>query len=311
MTLRTSFALVSTLVLFGCGARAADLPPAVELRPGPAASPAEANAGEAGEILLWGHTGDAAPRTYRLAPDGSGRVIAEEAGIVIATSRGEWRWETREVKVKTEPCDWGNGPESGEGEGTLTHASLRLRTGGTERQDVIVAENPDGANQIEHGVTVNGSAGPILFLEEGTYTYACGAHGGSAAEFHAWDVERGKAMDLLAEVPQLGVLKARAEKILDEGEEDPEEARKEESPPDLVQLLPVYDARGRLGIDAQFARFACYACGDGMWSSYTRSAVVPSGWLPARIAPFATPPEAVTAFLSTHRGFKLGGWSRR
>lgn len=310
MTLRTSFALLSPLLLLGCGARASDLPPAVELRPGPQASPPEAGSGEGGEILLWGHVGDAAPRTYRL--DGSGRVIAEEEGIVIATARGEWRWETRPVRVKTVACDFGNGPEDDPGEGNMTQASLRLRTGGSaERQEVIVPEGPEGANQVEHVVTVNGSAGPILFLEEGTYEYACGAHGGSAAEFHAWDVERGKVVDLLAQVPELGVLKARAEKILDEGEEDPEEARKDESPPDLVQLLPRYDARGKLGLDAQFARFACYACGDGMWSSYTRSAVVPSGWIPERIAPFAAPPEAVTAFLSARQGFKLGGWSRR
>ncbi|UQA63359.1 hypothetical protein [Polyangium aurulentum] len=311
MMLRTPFAIASAMVLFGCAARSAAPSPAVELRPGPAASPPDASGGDGGEILLWGRTGDAPPRTYRLAPDGTGRVIAEEEGIVIATSRGEWRWETSGVSVATKPCDWGNGPEGEAGTGSMTRASLRLRAGGNEHQDVIVPTAPDGVAEIEHVVTVNGSVGPVLFLEEGTYEYACGAHGGSEAEFHAWDVERGKAIDLLAQVPDLGTLKVRAEKILDDGEEDPEEARREDSPPELVQLLPVYDAQGRLKLDGQFARFACYACGDGMWSSYTRSAVIPSGWIPERLAPFAAPPEGVTAFVSARRGFKLGGWSRR
>jgi len=310
MMIRTSFALASAMVLFGCGARPADSP-AVELRPGPTASPPDASGGDGGEILLWGRTGDAPPRTYRLATDGTGRVIAEEEGIVIATSRGEWRWETRQLSVATKPCDWGNGPEGEAGTGSMTRASLRLRASGTEYQDVIVPTAPDGVAEIEHIVTVNGSVGPVLFLEEGTYEYACGAHGGSVAEFHAWDVERGKAVDLLAQVPEVGALKVRAEKVFDDGDEDVEEARKEESLPEFVQLLPVYDARGRLGLDAQFTRFACYACSDGLWSSYTRSAVIPSGWLPEQLAPFAAPPEGVTAFLSAHRGFKLGGWSRR
>jgi hypothetical protein len=36
---------------------------------------------------------------------------------------------------------------------------------------------------------------------------------------------------------------------------------------------------------------ACRACSDGMWSTYTRSAVIPSGWFPERLAPFAAPPR--------------------
>jgi hypothetical protein len=308
MMARAWFVVAAAAAFGGCAGRPAQPGPAVELRAGPAAPP-EALGAEGGEILLWGHIGEAPPRTYRLAADESGRVIADEPGIVIATSRGEWRWETREEKVKTEPCDFGNGPEGEVGEGVVTHASLRLR-GGVDRQDVIVPQDPDGVNDIQHGVQVLGSVGPYLFLQEGMYMYACGAHGGSNAKFIAWDAERGKAVEMLAEMPDIEALKERAEKSLDEGDEDPD-AHREDNPTELVQLVPKFDKLGRLSIDAQFSRWACYACSDGLWSSYTRSALVTSGKAPERLSPYTTPPPGVAVFLGQHHDIVMGGFSRR
>lgn len=308
-----SAALIALLTLFsGCAARPQPVPPVpLEISLAPASRPSEAqaagNAASGGVVLVWGSAHDGAPRTWHIAEGGA--VIREEPGIVVATRRGEWQWEVREEQVATSACELGLGEMREPGEGTAIRGELVLR-GKSERQEVITPPDGDESNEIHHTTALVGSVGPYLFIEERTYTDLCGAHGFEGVAFVAWDAERGAAVDLLAEVPGAPALQSAAEVLLDQDEDDVEAARQERDAPELVQIAPAYDARGSLRLTAQFARAACYACGDGAWSSYSRSAVVPVEKTPARLAAWASPPPGVRAFLERTPGVRLGGWSR-
>ncbi|WP_441290742.1 hypothetical protein ACSRUE_09670 [Sorangium sp. KYC3313] len=308
--LATSIALLA--LISGCAARPQPaLPVALDVPPPPAPRSSESTGAEGaalgGALLVWGRTGDGPPRTWHLTEEGA--VIREEPGIVVATGRGEWRWEVREVKVETSACEFGPEETREPGEGTGNRAELVLRGTGA-RQQVIAPSDADGSNVVQHEAEAIGSVGPYLFIEERTYNYACGAHGFVGVEFTVWDAERGASVNLLAEVSGVPALQGEAEALLDEDEADPEAARQEEDAPELVQIAPAYDARGALRVTAKLARAACYACGDGAWSSYTRSAVVPAKKAPARLAAWASPPPGMQSFLAQHPDLNVGGWSR-
>ncbi|CAN97965.1 putative secreted protein [Sorangium cellulosum So ce56] len=308
--LATSIALLA--LISGCAARPQSaLPVALAVPPAPAPRSFESKGAEGaalgGALLVWGRTGDGPPRTWHLTEDGA--VIREEPGIVVATGRGEWRWDVREVKVETSACEFGPEETHEPGEGTANRAELVLRGTGA-RQQVIAPPDADGSNVIQHEAEVIGSVGPYLFIEERTYSYACGAHGFVGVEFTVWDADKGAIVNLLAEVSGVPALQGEAKALLDEDEADPEAARQEENAPELVQIAPAYDARGALRVTAKLARAACYACGDGAWSSYTRSAVVPAKKAPARLAAWVPPPPGMQSFLAAHPDLNVGGWSR-
>ncbi|MDI1432714.1 hypothetical protein [Polyangium sorediatum] len=302
------FALLAALIALasGCGGHRPAVAPAVDLAAGPRAAPPETEAD--GDVLVWGKQGDGRPTTYRVA--GDGRVLGEEPGIVIATSRGELAWREREAEVKLGGCEDGAPPANLE-PGTVTHVWLAPRDDQPRQVVVDPGDDGEGVGELSHRVELLGSVGPYLFVHEDVYVNACGAHGNTSATFKLWDAEAGKEIDLLRNLPNREALARRAEPLLDEGDMDPEEARQHEDLPDLVQILPVYGERGGLRVDAQFARADCYACSDGLWSGYTRSVIVPSEWTPERFAPWSTPPVAVVKFLQSRPGFALGGWSRR
>lgn len=302
------FALLAASIALAsaCGGHRPAAAPAVDLAAGPRAAPPEAESD--GEVLVWGRRADEPPMTYRLADDG--RVLGEERGIVIATSRGELVWREREAEIKLGGCEDAAPTENLE-PGTVTHAWLAPRDDQARQVVVDPGDDGDGAAELSHRVELLGSVGPYLFVHETVYVFACGAHGNTSASFKLWDAEAGKEIDLMHHMPNEEALARRAEPLLDEGDMDPEEARQHEDLPDLVQIFPVYGERGGLRVDAQFARADCYACSDGLWSGYTRSVVVPSEWMPERFAAWSTPPVAVVKFLQSRPGFTLGGWSRR
>jgi hypothetical protein len=124
-----------------------------------------------------------------------------------------------------------------------------------------------------------------------------------------WDAEAGKPVEMLGDVPDKpGLAKRAVEKF---GDDDPSIPPEDKSSPELVQILPVYGPRGVLRLDAQLTRGDCYACSDGLWSSYSRSVMVETNWMPERFTSFATPPVAVKVFLERHPTFTLYGWSKK
>lgn len=282
-----------------------DLALALAPAPAPAAPPVEADGEDDPDdrvFLVWTRGGEGTLTTFTIA--GDGRVLRAELGIVIATPRGVWSWEEVEEKIPTVPCDMGNGPEGEPGEGKGTRAAMVLR-GGSERREVVAPPEGGDANEIGHGVDVLASVGPHLFIREWTYVYACGAHGFAGAEFHVWDLEHGAKLALLEEVPDVPALQRTAADALAEGEGEDEER----DLPELTMITPVYQPGGRLRWDAQLTGWACYACSDGLWSSYSRSAVLPTTFRSGRFAPWANLPSGVMRFLAQRKDVALGGWS--
>jgi hypothetical protein len=77
---------------------------------------------------------------------------------------------------------------------------------------------------------------------------------------------------------------------------------------DITEILPVVQGSGKVSFEAQLTVPTCYACGDGLWSSYTRSVRVKAP-APPPVASFTELPSQVWVFLSQHSGLTLGGWS--
>lgn len=293
----------------GCGARAS-VAPTVNLQSGARVTPTDNH--DRGEILVWVTKGDERkPRTFRLAAEGSLSVLGEHEGILIATTHGDLTWQAREKEVNLAGCDMDGGPGT-PSQGTITMANL-VNSSGDIVQKVVDPDDAEGdaVQDLQHHVALLGSIGPYLFIHESSFVYACGAHGNTMASAMTWDAESGKTIDLWSELPGKEKLVEVAKRKLDE-EEDADPAQQDDSSkPEPAQLLPMYGERGALRIEAQFARWACYACSDGQWSSYTRSAVVPTDWIPERMRAWVTPPVVVKEFLEAHQDLRLGGWSRR
>jgi hypothetical protein len=294
------------LGVFACATKPQSTP-AVPLQAGSKSVSTEPVAGGPG-ILVWGKTAKAEPKTYRLLDDGSGHVIDERPGIWIHTSKGELGLVLETKQIALSGCSIDETPPQ-RGQGTLTIVELRSPDGRAEQTLLGAGFDEFDVNDLEHGAEVLGTIGSVVFLNEHTYVYACGAHGNTTAGFFAWDAELGKAIDLFAAVPNQDVLSKKANALIN-AESGDDASVDDDVLPTIVQLLPVYSARGALRLDAQWMRSACYACSDGLWSSYSRSAILETGFLHPRFASYAVPPVSIKVFLEAHPGFEMGGFSR-
>jgi hypothetical protein len=258
--------------------------------------------GGAAKLLVWARAreaDDGTTTTFRLAANGE--VLDRSPGLRIATARGEWTWTTRRTEVRTDPCDFDTPipPQ----ESWVTSASL-VGPGGVEQQIVRAKPEAEGANELHHQVDLVASLGPILFVEQTSWSYSCGAHGSQVKEFTVWDAERARALDVVHHVPDASLLMTSAKAAL-EGDDAGAFAA---SPPEITEIVPVL--RGdQLTFEAQVTIASCYACGDGLWSSYTRSKRV-AAKPPAELVRYAVLPRAVVAFAAAHPDLLVGGWSR-
>jgi len=269
-------------------------------------------------ILLWGkpaaktgaEVGGQPVVTYRLdASNDRGTVLGTEPGIVVAAHGSEWAWTTTTVKAPAIPCEkrTGGDHEAPAVESTVTRGKFMLK-GGSEHQMVVEAELPAAANEVREDVTLTGSVGPYVFAHLTSYRYSCGPLRITVAGFLAWDLEHEEAIEVLDEVTKTEALRAQGQRQLNEDERDDDPEVRSDSP-DLVEVRPGFDANGKLGLTALLARVGTSG-GDGTWSTGMRSVQL-STPLSARLTPYAEAPRAVRAFLRTHPGFTLQGWSRR
>jgi hypothetical protein len=258
-------------------------------------------------MLVWVRDKQGVAWTYQVQPDGKGDARLE--GIHIATDRGRWTWVTKTLDVETEPCDLSLGSRHPAQGGTVTRASV-VGSAGTHEQVIVDPDTNCGAehcpNEVRHDARPVASLGPYLFVEESTYAYACGAHGFTNASFVVWDLDKGRAVDLVGQVPNRDAILAEAGRLFAEDANDRPVFG--DGKPDITEILPVVEGSGKVGFEAQLTAPTCYACGDGLWSSYTRSVRVKAR-PPAPIAGFTEVPSQVGVFLSHHPGLTLGGWS--
>jgi hypothetical protein len=263
-------------------------------------------------VLAWIRQPDGATETLRLDRDGT--VLGRHPEIRIATSTGEWIWRTAEIAVPTAPCPSAPPDEAGPDAarpGRAMRATLERADGRAAQSIVAPGRPPPDTSELLHEVRLVGSVGAKLFVEESSYVYACGAHGMTTVTFRVWDAVRGAEIDVLRDLPDLDRLTARAHAQLAEPEDDSAEA------PELTAVIPRFGP-DRVRFEAQLTAPTCYACSDGVWSSYTRSVRLPTAPPPV-LGSDAELPYAVKRFVrelgrSRTRedpSVELGGWSRR
>lgn len=267
------------------------------------------------EILVWATQGENGPmRTFYLAAEGGLRILRQFDGATIVTSHGELTWKTQEKELKLNGCAQADGSPRTPSKGVIMSATL-VKSNGQVAQKVVEADdggfgpNPD-IDELGHFVTLTGSIGPYLFIREGSYAYTCGVHGNATAASMVWDANAGKPIDFLPELADAKKLVDTAQKKLDEIDQE-QGGPENTDEPAFARFIPVYSEHGALRIDVQFVRWACYACSDGQWSSYTRSAIVPTNWFPERMKTWAIPPVVVKDFAKAHPDWQIGGWSKR
>lgn len=311
MMLRHAVLLSAAFIsLMGCSARAT-VSPTVSLQSGTRVVGPDNH--DRGEILVWVKKNEGKEtRTYRLAAEGSLNVLGEHEGIIIATTHGEMTWKAQEKEINLKGCEHFDGAPAVPSKGSVIFANL-VNSNGDVLQKVVDSSEAEGSDvdDLEHHVSLVGTIGPYLFVSESSYMYACGAHGNETASAMVWDAESGKTIDLWAELPNKDKLAETVKRKLAEAEGDDAGQDEDSGKPEPAQFWPVYGERGALRLDAQFAQWACYACSDHEWSSYTRSATVPTEWIPERMRTWVTPPVVVKEFMDAHRDWRLGGWSKR
>lgn len=305
-------AFVSTLVFLSAGLSAC-----AESRPSPPRTVTVARVPRDGEpraigaptMLVWARDKQGLAWTYQVQPDGKADGRLE--GIHIATTRGRWSWVTKTLDVETEPCDLSLGSRHPAQGGTVTRASV---VGSGDREQLIVdPETGCGGehcpNEVRHEARPVASLGPYLFVEQSTYAYACGAHGFTHASFVVWDLDKARKVDLVGQVPNREALFAEAARQMIDDATD-RLGIFGDGKADITEILPVVEGSSKVAFQAQLTVPTCYACGDGLWSSYTRSVRVKAP-APAPLASFTELPTQVSIFLAHHTGLSLGGWSER
>ena len=289
-------------------AKGAAVPSSIRSREtGPSPSPVS-------EFFVWTRESEERAVTHHL--DESGREIEAIDGIVIAVSSGTWLWQEETRPVPTSSCELEEDDEGHELTeepvlpGAATRASFRHLAGGAEQVVVDPGDEIWGNRDVQHDVTVVASMGPYLFIEESTYVDTCGAHGNTAVSSLIWNVATGKSIAVPMDLGSLQDERAAAIIELMDDEED-DALSTGERDVELTELVPQFSADGTLVLGLRFTAPTCYACTRGGWGSFSKSTIVGSRTVPRLLAPFVRPPGAVRAFLRSHPGATLGGWSSR
>ncbi|OGW18281.1 MAG: hypothetical protein A2072_03895 [Nitrospirae bacterium GWC1_57_7] len=189
-----------------------------------------------------------------------------------------------------------------------------IRTGpdGKETRTVIVAAEGDEYGDRSTEFEVLGMVGPWLFVVPKTYYYGCGAaHGGMGHEMIIVNVETGEKIlaapvqkkradeqqrkgggsmqTLFTQTEHDAVMTALGAKAVKAINDEMIESATEL---DLTKVRPIVH-NDALGIEVLLTGGTCYACSDGLWDSYTRSAAFVSPVFPERLAPHRAIPPAV------------------
>lgn len=262
-------------------------------RGGPAETEApEAGAGDTG-YLVWQTTANGEATTTWLDADGrergraSGRWLAVDGALLV---------ERRVVRDRaTTGCRERDDGTLEAGQAHLDEVWLEragAAPGAAARVAVSPAAWPGDIEEVAEwtqAVTVRASLGPLVFGERATDVFACGAHGSVGMTAFVLDTRAGHLREV-AERPASEALASliAAAVVADHAEASggpsggPIEPIDEDARWRLVETLPAWRA-GVLGARALAVVDACYACGNGMWSSYTAGVWIdpgapPAGW---------------------------------
>jgi hypothetical protein len=273
--------------------------------------------------LVWTQDGHGHRRTWTV--DEAGGVLESEDGVRIAAGGLTWAWKETVRPVKTHACptfdDAGNEmpgteqPSPGRGVRVTLEG---VGAGEGASQTVITPVKDSHASELEQSVELMSTVGPYLFVRTQVYAYACGAHGGVGDQFVVWDADQRRVVwsssdsvkapsqqDWTADAPRAKAVAALA------AQEDVKMFADESGhiTPSLTEIVPSFGPGARLDVRYQLTAFACYACSDGAWSSYSRSTRVDAPRTPDPLRPWGVPAAGVHAFALAHPQLTVGGWS--
>lgn len=278
-----------------------DAPPRAPVLPSDTA-PRHAES-EPAPVIVWVRDERGRSRSFRLTDQDGEEDL--QGGIVVAARGTTWRWKEVASPVTSHPCA---GSPVASDPGKVTNVTLES---GSQSLPVLGKDPTDGdlrdASEVDHEILLAASLGPLLFLEEKTYVFACGAHGLTDARFVVFDVEKGAPLDLQTVLPRSErLLQVAADKLAQEGE-----IKEQMGAPEVTELLPVLTG-GELAFEVQVTVPTCYACSDGLFGSYSRSVRVRMTSLEATapLLPYANVPRHVAAFARRHPDWVVGGWSK-
>lgn len=220
-------------------------------------------------FLVWTEREGAAVTRW-LDADGTERGHAD--GLWIADGNRLWRLERTTRTEPTTGCRERGDGSIEPGEASLT--TLALVTDGDRVELARGVAEPEVAEQ-QHGAGVIAGLGRYVFIEEGAYTYGCGAHGNAVASAHTIDLATRRAVAPWVTAAELGDLeleaRARLEDAGDQGELH------------VGETIPVWVGAG-LAVSHLLWVDTCYACGNGRWSSYTAAVWVGDDRVPRALA---------------------------
>jgi hypothetical protein len=78
---------------------------------------------------------------------------------------------------------------------------------------------------------------------------------------------------------------------------------------DFTAIHPVWSGQ-ELALKYQFTAPVCTTCGDGEWSSGTKSAYVPAEVTPRKLLPWGVAPRGLATFRMAHPDSKVLGWTQ-
>jgi hypothetical protein len=307
------------LLLLACGACSgapapddlAQTPGASALRPAEAAAPASS-----GAYLVWSlDPADTADVGETAWIDGEGRVVARRAGVFASGGGAVWAWTEGKKPGRGVDCFCLRDAEFDEtAQCPKTEpvgvADLVDALGGRR---IALLEVPAGDSLLieppYQEATPLAGVGPYLMLERRVYTYACGAHGSQSVEWFVYDLRTGDTVALLDSAETAAAIAREGAAALAELKKGMTEDEAAEADVMLTALQARWTAEGALRVAYQFTTGACYACGDGVWSSYSRSAEVPAPALPRPLAAYARAPEAVRRYWAASPPGEYAGWS--
>ncbi len=282
------------------------------------------------DYIAWGHDADGKPTSswVRMFADGHAEVLATRPEVLVAHADKMWHFVQTHTPAKWLDCvcmmdaeDWDKALASGK---CFTDGKLNA----LELQDLVSGKTvykysalPAGMATTEFATAeaaagIAGNAGPRLFIITTDDMFACGAHGSIQNNFVSLDLATGAVapLDLPAIQAALPDLRAKAaEKFTARGEDAGLEPP--ENPADrggtLSLVHPVYPSpKASPAWRYQFTLDACYACGDGLWSSYSISEWIESDKTPPGLTALTPAPAAV------HQAWSLAktsgeerGWS--
>lgn len=254
----------------------------------------------------------------------TGERVSEHAGLVLSWGGSLWRLESSTSPHRALDCSCVmRGPEPfasdippTECTSDSTIATATLHGPGALSVPLLAAPAPESwQSDHEQSIQIHGSLGPYLMYAVSQSSYFCGAaHGTSASQFYVFDLRRPSAgahgLELLLSSSELRVLSpdllesARARLVTAEGEGsgllDPTAS------PRLTALSTDWTPTG-LSVTAQLTFEVCYACGDGLWSAYTRSEQHPLPSVPSAFAEHVMPLPSVVSSWALASG-EAGRW---